>query len=391
MAKVNLKNIVNPKVIEWARGCAQMDLGIASGKLGISVERLANWESGAESPTMPQLRKIANLYKRSVSVFFLDNVPTNQHTRRDFRRLELSVSEAMSPVLAATFRNAEAKRESALEILAEMEEAPPQFSLQINPSLEAEEFAERLAAQLGVTQTNRAEWKDEYQALTGWKDVVESLGVIVLQARGVALSEMRGACIYDPILPVILLNSKDSPLGRVFSLLHELTHLARYESSLCDVNEQFDRSIDAQRIEVFCNHVAGAVLVPETDLMGYVSRSGLEKVTIWEEAQVRNARRFFWASKEVIVRRLLITKKVSQEFYQQKRLEYGAENEARTSGGPVPQPRLILNSNGRFLSRLVVDAYRAEAITGTVVSRTLGTKLDHLPGVVQLLNGSSLF
>ena len=70
------------------------------------------------------------------------------------------------------------------------------------------------------------------------------------------LDEMRGLCIFHDKIPIIILNGKDTPNGRIFSLFHELTHLLLAESAIC-----------GDDVEIFCNSVAGEFLVPESDLI----------------------------------------------------------------------------------------------------------------------------
>ncbi len=50
-------------------------------------------------------------------------------------------------------------------------------------------------------------------------------------------------------------------------------------------------------------------------------------------------------------------------------------------GGFVEYFRRVVNHNGRVFTRLVVDAYQRELITGSELSRMLGTKLVHLPQI----------
>ena len=69
------------------------------------------------------------------------------------------------------------------------------------------------------------------------------------------------------------------------------------------------------------------------------------------------------------------------------RAQFEAEYEAlrNRQEGFVPPPRKVVLGNGRFLTRLVLDAYAASAITGTELARILGTKLDHLPGINDII------
>lgn len=340
-------------------------------------------------PTLIQLRKLADTYKRSMGVFFLREVPKEgQRIPIDFRRLELSAQNQMSPVLAARIREAQGKRDAALEIYKEIEEAPPHFDLHIPPRTSAEDAARLIAVRLGVSIEARRSWANEYSALSAWRSAVESAGVVVLQVSGVPLTEMRGVAIWADQLPMILLNGADSPLGRLFTLLHELTHLARSESALCDEVEDAPRADPVQTVEAYCNHVAGAMLVPTDALLAHPMVHDATVDSTWGDQELAVLRRFFWASREVILRRLLILNRTSQDHYRDRRRAFDAEYQrlrAARDDGFVPYPRKVVLGNGWLLTRLALSAYSARAITGTELSRMLGAKLDHLPKIAEIM------
>ncbi len=370
-----------------------MDRVTAAKSAGQTEDRLREWEEGARVPTLNQLRTLAKIYRRSIGVFFLDEIP--KAPRRppvDFRRIELTTENVMSSALANGIREAEAKRDAALDIFAQLEEQPPAWDLAFPSDISPEDAAGLLLERLSVTMRVRTKWTSVYEALSGWRSAVESLGVLVVQLSGVPMSEMRGCSIATFPLPVIILNSSDSPLGRVFTLLHELTHLARNEGGLCDLQEDAPRSRDSDAIEQYCNHVAGAMLVPENELLSRDDVIQAESDTAWTVEQLKDMRRYFWASSEVMLRRLLIFSKTPQAHYRMMREhfehEYAVQRE-RQSGDPVMVPyyRRVLLSNGQYLTRLAIDAYRASTITGTELSRILNAKLDHLPKIREALYG----
>lgn len=389
MAGPDLSGLVNAQMIAWARNMSRLDLEAAAARVGTTVERLQEWEAGKRVPTLPQLRKLADAYKRSMGVFFLREIPRDGRPLPvDYRRLELSVQRVMSPRLAASLREAQGKREAALDIFKELEEDPPRFDLFIRPGTDPEEAARIIAERLGVTTQSRRAWTDEYAALAGWRAAIEALGVIVIQLSGVAVTEMRGAALSTSPLPIILLNGGDSPLGRLFTLLHELTHLVRAESALCDEIEDAPRTDQGQQVEVYCNHVAGALLVPRDALLGHELVNGTNAGTLWDTQQLGTLRRYFWASREVVLRRLLMFGRTSQGHYREKRAAFEAEYQAARANRPdgfVPPSRMAVLGNGRLLTRLALDAYWVSAITGTELSRVLGTKLDHLPKIVEIM------
>lgn len=387
MAGPSLKGLLNPEMLSWAREQSRIDISIAARRVGKDPAEVEAWERGDATPTLNQARTLANLYKRSVGVFFLKEKPKAARQPGDFRRLELSAQGAMSPALADGIREAGAKREAALEILNQLEQDPSVWPLKVPDRVPPETAAEAISAQLGVPRL-RAEWRNQYEALSGWRSLVEGMGALVVQISRVSMHEMRGCSLATFPLPVIVLNSADSPLGRVFTLLHEVTHLARSESGLCDINEGGQRSQAVESLEVYCNHVAGAVLVPSAELLARPEVRAANERTEWTPEQLGALSRAFWASREVVLRRLLTLRKTSQDFYQVMRERFEreyAELRDREEDGYVPYYRKVLLSNGRFLSRLAIDAYTAEAITGTQLSRILNAKLDHLPRLREAL------
>jgi len=95
----------------------------------------------------------------------------------------------------------------------------------------------------------------------------------------------------------------------------------------------------------------------------------------------------FGASREVVVRRLLILGKTSEAFYKRKRREYARQRvtRRRSTGGWVPTYRRIVRAIGEPFARLALDAYYREAISGSDLAELLGARLKHLPAVEHLL------
>jgi Zn-dependent peptidase ImmA (M78 family) len=384
MAGPSLKGIVNPELLAWAREASRLDVETAAQKIGVAPEKVAAWEDGTAEPTITQLRKLADTYRRAVTFFFLERKPRAAKRLPDFRRLELSADDVESPELANMIREAQAKRAEALNIFAESEDTPPEFLIALDRRLQPEAAAVSLRAQLGIEFQQQRRWSDEYQALRAWKAAAEACGVMVLQSSGVSIDEMRGCAIAEFPLPVVILNGSDRPLGRIFTLLHELVHLAHRESALCDMREQVPRNDEQERIEVYCNHVAGAVLVPAEFLNLEADVRSANAQTVWDNEQLSRYRRQFWASRETILRRLLILGRTSAQFYRRMRNEFVQQyaNQTANTDIIVPIHRRVLMRNGDFLTSLALGAYDAGVLTGSALARVLGTKLEHVPKII---------
>jgi len=103
----SVKAIIKPEILVWARTSAgYRDLDEAATKVGVKPEKLAAWESGSDSPTVVQLRKVAGVYKRPIAVFYLPNVPKGVDVLHDFRTVYGGKAGEYSPALRFEIRRA---------------------------------------------------------------------------------------------------------------------------------------------------------------------------------------------------------------------------------------------------------------------------------------------
>ena len=57
-----LKAKIKPEVLQWARESAGFTVESAAGALKIKEEVLGGWEAGVDSPSIPKLRRLAELW-----------------------------------------------------------------------------------------------------------------------------------------------------------------------------------------------------------------------------------------------------------------------------------------------------------------------------------------
>jgi Zn-dependent peptidase ImmA (M78 family)/transcriptional regulator with XRE-family HTH domain len=376
---------INPKVLEWARVTAGYSLDEAAEKLGLLRERLARAESGTdEKLTVPKLREAANLYKRPLAAFFLPEPPKADEPLHDFRRAGDPVRPATSPALRLEMRQAEGRREEALELAHELGRPVRPFTSEAARSENPEDVGARVRRTLGVTESLQLAWKTPSRALKAWKSAVEGRDVLVFETSSVPLSEMRGFSFFDRKFPLIVLNGKDAEAGRIFTLLHEFAHLLLNQKSLCDPSHDFSGRDQDSRIEAFCNQVAGAAAVP-LDLLLKCADSSIGPNN-WTHEELSRIGRRLSISKEVALRRLVTAKRATLTHYQRMRQEFLAEYqqiELEKKGRKdkpviVPRERLIARNLGRSFIELVFDAYGSDKISARELSESLGVKLNHL-------------
>jgi len=373
--------LVKPELLVWARKSAGLTVKEAARKVGVKPERLENWESGKKRPTVKQLEKLGNVCKRPLAVFYLSEPPKDFQPIHDFRRLPGEVAGIKSPQLIFQIRLAQERRELAIELFEQLEGKLPTFSAKAKPSASPEDLARKVRQLLGITVEEQAKLKGKYDTFNKWRAALERVGVVVFQARDVKVSEMRGFSIAQRPFPAVVVNIKDAPQARVFTMLHEFVHILLGDSGLCDLYEETHRDPAAEKRETFCNHVAGAILVPKDELLNedLVLQKG--RSVYWSNDEIAELAARYGASREVLLRRLLILERTTNKFYQKKRKELLIEYKEmgkRESSGFAPPHRIAISTAGPLFIRLVLNNYYQEKITSSDLSAFLNIKLKHM-------------
>jgi Zn-dependent peptidase ImmA (M78 family)/DNA-binding XRE family transcriptional regulator len=388
-AAPKVEALVKPELLQWGRETAGLTLEAAAKKIDTTPERLLSWESGDARPSIPQLRKMADAYKRPLAAFYLPTPPPPIERPRDFRRTPGEGLGKDSPALLLEMRRAVYRREVAVELLDELDEESPTLAITAGQSDDPEELGARIRGLLGVNYERQVAWKDDLEAFRAWRTSLEEQGVLVFLARKVEPAEMDGFSISQWPLPVVVVNDKNHERRRIFTMLHEFAHLLLHEGGICDLDEDPRHPPDTRSVEVFCNRVAGAALVPLDCLLNEeVVRSAQDRSTFRDDEIVTLARRYK-ASREAILRRLLIAGRITEQFYLGKRLQYQQEPPPGRSGGRALPHTKALNTLGRLFPRLVLESYGERRITASDLSEYLGLRLKHLPKLEEVMRSSA--
>lgn len=142
------------------------------------------------------------------------------------------------------------------------------------------------------------------------RNKVEEKGIFVHCFNGVSVDEIRGFAIYDKIQPIIGLNAEDRYPAKSFSIIHELVHIIKRESAFC--NDNYNTFITLAE-EVFCNAVAGELLVPFEALNQFLIQKDYNNP--YNLVDIQSMADAFCVSKEVIIRRLLDNGKIDRLLY----------------------------------------------------------------------------
>ena len=382
--------LVEPALLVWGREMARLAIGEVAARLKLPEGRVLAWESGSQRPSVAQLRKLAEVYRRPVAVFFLPEPPRGFDALRDFRRVP-GEEPKLSDSLQADLLRAQELRDAALSLLDEGDEVT-QFPVSASIGEEAERVADRLRSALGVSPETQLSWSDSYEALREWRLAVEGVGVLVVNMARVDVADARGFSVAEFPLPLIALNAKDSPNGRQFTLMHELAHLALHDGGICDWTNERRLAGANRRIETFCNQVAAAVLMPSELVLAVTRESRLPAPDAWPDETLRRQARALSVSEEALLRRFVQLGLATPDFYASKRADYLKRYaEAAAKGGKpvVSFEKRVVGRLGTAYLDLAFGAYYAHRLTLSELSSYTGVRIAHLARVEREAFGMS--
>jgi Zn-dependent peptidase ImmA (M78 family) len=285
------------------------------------------------------------------------------------------------------------------EVLLELAEFSPgsltasQSDFRISAEVTAEDAGKRMRDLLGMDQWSASMWSNPGSALRAAIDVLESLGILVLQTRDVAISEMRGFSISEWPYPVVVLNGADFPRPRLFTMLHELCHLALNSGGLCDLHEIWAKRprVAEDRVEHYCNQAAASALLPRTRVL---ATPRVEQAANWSREELAAVGHRYGASGEALLLRLVNLNVVSWERYWEVKPEFETayaearqrQRDRQRAAERGPSYFVIKARNlGHSYVHSVLDAFQSRAISSYDVVDYLDIRYNQLPKLQEVV------
>ncbi len=377
---VSIPALVNPTLLAWAREQSGYAPEPVAKRLNVKPERLIAWERGELKPTVKQAQQLAKFYYRPFGLFFLPQPPKLPPLAAEYRRLPGIRPGVESPELRLALRGMSHRREVALGLIEELSSPMPEFRTAAHLSDGAQEVGRRLRTLLGVTVQEQLAWKDDWQAWRRWREAIESVGVLVFQFPKVPLDQLRGVSILKFPLPAIGINSKEYAAGaRIFTLLHELTHLALALGKEEKVALQETRDDTAWLgVETFAEEAASAALIPEDIFAGFLSRISVARDK-WDVSLVRTLAGKFRVTPLAMATRLRSAGAMTWDGYKRWKSAWGkylAGLKPARSGFASPVDK-SLGRGGRPFAQLVIEALDSNRITAVQACRYLDLRFNH--------------
>ncbi|WP_311471034.1 ImmA/IrrE family metallo-endopeptidase [uncultured Actinomyces sp.] len=245
---------INGSTLRWARETMFVERGELARAAGTSEGRIAEFETGDARPTLRQLENIANKLDRTLAFFFTD--PPDESDVPDTADFRAGNGEPIPSRLAREMRRAEQHRDTVLELEGRPEK--PALVGAINRrNLVAR--ANEMRDLLGLTEDFTPPGGRDSQVLNFWRGLLERHGFLTFQTTKVELAVFRGLSIHHDVLPIILLNGADSNNGKVFTLFHEVAHLANRTNGMCVLSDDVSE-------ESIANAFAANFLMPRSQI-----------------------------------------------------------------------------------------------------------------------------
>ena len=372
--------LVNPHLLSWAREQSGFAPEPVAKRLNVKPERLLAWERGEIKPTVRQAQELAKFYHRPFGLFFLPQPPLLPPLAAEYRRLTGITPGVESPELRLAVRVLSYRREVALELLEELSEEVLEFATAAHLDEGPIEVGRRLRELLDIGVQEQLGWRDEWQAWRRWREAIETAGVLVFQFPKVSLEQVRGVSLLKFPLPVIGVNSKESaPGARVFTLMHEFTHIALAvgQEEKVALGELRDDAAWS-KVEHFAEEAASAAVIPEQSLARFLRYMSIARDE-WDVQLVRSLAAKFRVTPLAMATRLRAAGALTWDGYQDWRdawAKYLATLKPPSKGFATPVDK-TLGRGGRPFAQLVIEALDLNRITAVQACRYLDLRFEH--------------
>lgn len=372
---------INKNTLKFIREQRKISYDYIYKKTKFPKEKIETWEDLEKNkyPTINQAKQLAECYHVPFAGLYMnakDINTTHLPMFKNFRRFTNSIDDESSMNLAII--DVMLARDFFIEAKKQLKEELPSLNVHIN-TIDVVTFAKNLHEYLNIDINKQFRFNSRRQFFLYLRQLIEKKGVFVQGFSGVNLEVMRGFAVYDPFLPIIGINNTDRYPAKSFSMIHELVHIIQRTSSMCD--DMFSSNI---KEEVFCNAIAGEVLVPTNILKKiYSDISEVDLITLDDIAQ------HFSVSAEVIARKFLdcgicspvwyrsTTQKLAERLEKQKQ-EERATRKLLGKGIPRNMAREAIDKTSTEMCSILGKGYINGIFDKKDVAGYIGIKEKHI-------------
>ncbi|HEX7633133.1 MAG TPA: ImmA/IrrE family metallo-endopeptidase [Candidatus Saccharimonadales bacterium] len=349
---------LNPKVLAWARAESRYKEDEVASILGIKADDYLGWEQDGKEIKYSDVKKLAKLYKRQISTFFLEDVPTKTKTPTEYRNLTSSYHE-LSKEAYLYVRRTSYYLELYREIQGE-EVIRKQYEwlskVRKHPGAQATLLRQILDAPLSEQRNNGTKpfkyWREKFE---------KELNIFIFQFP-LEEKEYDGFSYTVDGKPYgITLNSRIPDTRKVFTLFHELGHIIEGQSGICLVNHT------TNNVEAKCNYFAAEFLMPEDQIIPVISYNELKDNALG-----------LGVSPEAYLIRLKTLKLIEPTLYKELKQVINDKNRSyvkpKQDGGPPPLVTVKSQRGEKFFD-FVLSQFDSGKMSPSLVRDVLGIRV----------------
>lgn len=377
---------ISPEVFRWATDRAGLANDELAKRMNVKVEKVHDWEAGIALPTFRQTERLAEALRVPLGYLFLSQPPKMEIPISDFRTLPNKENLFISIDLQEVIYDAQRKSNWYKEWRIEEGMEPYEFVGKYSVDNTVDDVVQDLRRELDIPEgfvRGLHSWSEHLNQLI---NKVEDKGILVLQSgivgnnthRKLSVDEFRGFSIADNYAPLIFINSQDAITARIFTLVHELTHVWIGEGGISDPN-YFKKGHPLKKIETFCNKIAAEFLIPGKLLEKQWNR----KIGAIENTETL-CRKFF-VSQESVLQRAYNLGLVSDEDFTETLIYIQSNQKKIKKDGGGNYYRNLITRNSKRFTQDVLYAVRSNRLTYIAAARLLNTQPDKLPKIVEKL------
>ncbi|RII00241.1 ImmA/IrrE family metallo-endopeptidase [candidate division NPL-UPA2 bacterium Unc8] len=345
----------NPEVLKELRETSGYSVDEIAKKIKTTIDKINETEKGLALFTLTQIKKLADIYHRPLAAFFTDTLP-KMPILADYR---INREKRLAPEVYTAQRRAHYLTNKLVELMDKRSQIP-NFPETLEPDKLADEFRKYLKP--GLLKSIKPE-----ELLAHYKQVLEEKLLISIIELPLKADDVRGFSISSNI-SCIVLNEGDKPQIKLFSLFHEVYHLIKRTSGICSIEiEQKGAGIEPN-----CDSFAAEFLVPLDDL-----KEERKKFLQLDETSISKLSEIYGVSKQVIMLRLLWSKDITKERYNQFKKEGVKEFKEKTFGRRNWN-KVFQNRVGNLALGETTNAYRSGKISYSEVFDILNTKTKYI-------------
>ncbi len=353
---------ITPAVLDWAISESGFTPAEVAKEAGVELADLNAWLKDKSKPGVTQVRALAQVLRRPVAALLLPTPPVSGLPDVRFRHTPGVAGRSLTPKERRYLRKAVRLQRMLGWVAQEIGERGPNLP---RATLDQEPAGAGHATReaLGISIESQLQWTSASVAFDAWRQSVEHLGVAVFLFQ-LGAENCRGFSVWDDEVPIIAVNTAWNDEARIFTLFHELAHLAIRTNSACTAGDPAAVSGAWDPTERWCERFAASVLIPDSALRRTIAeRLGVGVDQVVDVGQVRRIASRFRTSLRATTIRLIELDLATWDLYRQLPAASDAKRRGGAAKGGRDRQEIQEDSLGARTTNLFHRAVEADVVT----------------------------